>query len=244
MRGLSCSRGPDDFGTYRGYPCFRPGSLPIVIMFGDYSFHNDKMGNDPYTSIPAAPTYAMALDALRGIGARFIGVFSGGTPAFRADYEDVARDTGSVRPDGTPLVFDIMSDGTGLSRTVVDAVATLVGGVPQDVGTRTENVPGNPDDFDARLFIKAIVPFEGYGPMGEVGPMPGVTYERKDDRSFYQVIPGTQVEFTVDFWNDVRMTRVTEIHKAKIVVVGNGVADLDERNVYIVVPPDGGVVLI
>ncbi len=31
---------------------------------------------------------------------------------------------------------------------------------------------------------------------------------------------------------------------ARIIVVGNGVADLDFRNVYIVVPPTGGVILI
>ena len=29
-----------------------------------------------------------------------------------------------------------------------------------------------------------------------------------------------------------------------IIVVGNGVADLDFRNVYIVVPPHGGIILI
>jgi hypothetical protein len=34
-----------------------------------------------------------------------------------------------------------------------------------------------------------------------------------------------------------------QIFQAKIIVVGNGVADLDSRNVYIIVP-EGGVVLI
>jgi hypothetical protein len=37
---------------------------------------------------------------------------------------------------------------------------------------------------------------------------------------------------------------VAEIFEARIVVVGNGVADLDSRNVYIVVPPDGGTILL
>jgi hypothetical protein len=75
--------------------------------------------------------------------------------------------------------------------------------------------------------------------------MPGVTYARKDDRTFFEVIPGTQVEFAVDFHNDVRPTPArAEIHRARIIVVGNGVADLDARNVYIVVPPEGGVILI
>jgi len=141
---------------------------------------------------------------------------------------------------GNPIVFTISSDGSGLSDAVVDAVVDVVGLTPQDVGTRTTNVPGNPDDFDATRFIKAIVPLEGYY-MGT----PGTGYSSKDDTTFYDVIPGTDVDFTIDFWNDVRPTPATaEIFRARIFVVGNGVADLDSREVYIVVPPEGGVVLI
>jgi len=149
-----------------------------------------------------------------------------------------------VRADGTPLVFDIGYDGSGLDTTVVDAVASLVGGTPQDVTTRTENVAGNPDNFDATLFIKAITPEEGYNG-GASGPMPGVTYRSKDATTFYEVIPGTFVDFAIDFWNDVRMPAATaEIFKAKIIVIGNGVATLDTRNAYIIVPPEGGTILI
>ena len=119
-----------------------------------------------------------------------------------------------------------------------------MGGTPQDVDTETENVAGNPDDFDATLFIKSIVPLEGYNG-GVSGPMPGVTYESKDLTTFYQVIPGTQVDFTIDFWNDVRMPAETaQVFRARIIVMGNGVARLDEREVYIVVPPDGFVIII
>ncbi|HBQ09829.1 MAG TPA: hypothetical protein DEF51_01105, partial [Myxococcales bacterium] len=133
--------------------------------------------------------------------------------------------------------------GSGLDSTVVDAVRDLVGGTPQDVSTVRENVvaPPNPDNFDATLFIKSIVPFEGYN--GAIsGEMPGVTYASKDTTTFYQVIPGTQVEFTVDFWNDVRPPAETaQVFRARIIVMGNGVARLDERMVYIVVPPEGDV---
>ena len=34
------------------------------------------------------------------------------------------------------------------------------------------------------------------------------------------------------------------IFRARILVLGNGVARLDERQVYIIVPPEGSVVLI
>ena len=238
-----CPAVPDEPAPRRGYPCFRPGSLPIVVLVTDIDWHNGPDNFDPYTGVsPTAPhSFDDAAAALNAIGARFIGVSIGG--GGRTPAEAMARATGSVDASGTPLVYD--SAGGEVSDAIITGIETLVGGTPQDVSTRTENVAGNPDGFDATLFIKSIVPVEGYGPAGEIGPIPGVTYTSKDATTFYQVIPGTQVEFTIDFWNDARPTPThTEIHQAKIVVVGNGVADLDFRNVYIVVPPEGGVILI
>jgi hypothetical protein len=145
--------------------------------------------------------------------------------------------TGSVDGSGTTLVFD--GDPGSTSTQILTGIQTLVGGTPQDVTTRTENVVGNPDEFDATLFIKSIVPVEGYR-----GGAPG-GYTSKDDVAFYGVTPGTQVEFAIDFYNDVRMPAdVAQIFRARIIVVGNGVADLDARNVYIIVPPEGGTILI
>ena len=239
--GRTCPTVPDEMGARRGYPCFRPGALPIILLFGDFNFHNGPTGGDPYDF--GGPTYDMTRTALTGLGARVIGIYSGGSTwgTFRMDYEAIARDTGAVRADGTPLVFDINEDGSGLSGAVVDGIGTLVGGTPQDVSTTTENVAGNPDGFDATRFIKSIVPFEGYDAAGN----PGMGYASKDTTMFYQVIPGTTVEFDVDFWNDVRPTPVlTEIHRATIIVIGNGVARLSERQVYIIVPPEGGTILI
>jgi hypothetical protein len=237
-----CPSIPDEPAPRRGYPCFRPGALPIVVLVTDVAWHNGPGGSNGYTGFsPPSHTFDEAVAAMNAIGARFIGVSVGG--GGRSEAEEMGRQTGSVDGSGTPLVYD--SSGGEVSDAIIMGIETLVGGTPQDVSTRTENVAGNPDGFDATQFIKNIVPFEGYGPAGESGPIPGVTYASKDGTTFYEVIPGTQVEFTIDFWNDVRPTPArTEIHQAKIIVVGNGVADLDFRNVYIVVPPTGGVILI
>ncbi len=239
----TCAVRPDEMGVRRGYPCFRPGALPIVLLFGDYNFHNGPPSGSgsPYSGVPSAPTYAATVTALNGIGARVLGIYSNPSiPALRSDYEAIATDTGTVDGTGTPLVFDIMQDGSGLGAAVVDAVASLVGGTPQDVSTRTENVAGNPDGFDATLFIKSITPIEGYR-----DGIAGTGYDSFDDTTFYRVIPGTLVDFGIDFWNDVRPpAAVAQVFQARIIVVGNGVADLDSRNVYILVPPDGGTILI
>jgi len=233
----SCPTIPDEMGARFGYPCFRPGALPIIIVFGDYNWHNGPGGSAPYPW--PSPTYAETVTALTSIGARVIPVVNSfGTPP--ADYNQIAIDTGTVRADGTPLVFSIMAGGTGLDAAVVDAVVELTSATPQDVNTRTENVAGNPDEFDATLFIKSIIPDEGYR-----DGIAGTGYDSKDDTTFYGVIPGTLVDFDIDFYNDVRPpATVTQIFQARIIVVGNGVADLDSRNVYILVPPEGGTILI
>ncbi len=250
----SCPVIPDEAGMRRGYPCFRPGALPIIVYVSDAPFHNPVPSGWPtdtlegtscnYTDVPTAHTYAQALDSLLGIGARVVSLSSDdfGDPGYPSTEHmcNLSRDTGSVRGDGSPLCFEIGGSGTMIDMDVVNAIAELVGGTPQDVSTRTENVPGNPDEFDATLFIKSIVPLEGYR-----DGIAGTGYDSKDDTTFYGVIPGTLVDFTIDFWNDVRPPAATaQIFKAKIIVVGNGVADLDSRNVYIVVPPEGGTILI
>lgn len=233
-----CVAVPDEVGTRRGYPCFRPGALPIVVLVTDLEWHaGDTDGTrHPYTAISPAPeTLPAAAMALAGIGGRYIGVVIDGN--WRTDHEAVARMTGSVDETGAPLVYDAAAGQ--VSDRIIDGVSTLVGRTPQDVTTITEDVPPNPGDVGATRFIVSIVPLEGYGPAAGTG------YVSKDETTFYGVTPGTTVEFTVDFYNDVVPPPPTaQVYRARIVVIGNGVARLDERNVYIIVPPEGGTILI
>lgn len=235
----TCTSRPDEVGTRSGYPCFRPGALPIVIMVTDVNMHNGPGGSESYAGITPVPhTFDQAISALRMIGARFIGVAVNGAGTGRGEMEQVAIMTGTVDGSGMPLVYD--ASGGTVSTSILDGIGALTGGVAQDVTTRTENVAGNPDDFDATRFMKSITPVEGYA-----GGVAGTGYDSKDDVAFYNVIPGTLVDFEIDFWNDVRAPAPSaQIFRARIIVVGNGVADLDARNVYIIVPPEGGTILI
>ncbi|MCB9595312.1 MAG: hypothetical protein H6719_21515 [Sandaracinaceae bacterium] len=111
-------------GTGIGYPCFRPGATPIVLLFTDADFHNGPGGVYSYSGISPTPhTYAQAVTALNAIGAKVLGLMSG-APAYD-DLLAIARDTGAVASDGTPIVFDIGSDGRSLGPDVVRAVQTL-----------------------------------------------------------------------------------------------------------------------
>jgi hypothetical protein len=254
-----CPSIPDESGPRRGYPCFRPGSLPIIVYVSDAPFHEPLPPGWPldtlegasctYTDVPTAQVYDAALAALRAIGARVVALstdYIPSNPGYPATAQmcNLARDTGAVRADGSPLCFELGPTGTMITSEVVNAIAELVGGTPQDVSTTTENVPGNPDEFDARRFIMSIRPREAYRD-GRMGAIPGFTYASRDETTFYEVIPGTLVEFDIDFWNGVRPPAdVAQVFQARIIVLGNGVARLDERRVFIVVPPEGGTILI
>ncbi|MBZ0115716.1 MAG: hypothetical protein K8H88_01885 [Sandaracinaceae bacterium] len=236
-----CPARPDEFRQRRGYPCFRPDALPILVLVTDAQFHNGPGNANLYMGItPQAHVFDQATNALGNLGARFIGVAVGSDP--RGHEEEVARITRTVDTSGQPLVYD--ASGGTVSSAIVEGIGTLVGRTPQDVTTRRDNVDGNPDGFDATMFIQSIVPIDGFNGTAR-GPQPGITYRDLDATSFYDVVPGTTVIFDVTFYNGVRPPAATaQIFRATIVVLGNNVTRLDSRNVYIIVPPNGQTILI
>lgn len=133
---------PDEIG----YPCFRTGSVPIIILITDAPFHNGPDGDYPYE--PALlgftpPAYSDSIDALNSIHAKVIGVNSGTTSA-AVHLHRAAVDTGTVDISGNALVFQISSTGAGLGTNVVRAVQQLASLVPIDISTSTAD---DPDDF-------------------------------------------------------------------------------------------------
>ncbi len=232
----------DETGQRRGYPCFRPGSLPIVILVTDLEWHNGSATGTrwPYSAIiPSPHTLPQAATELSGIGGRYIGVVipNDSGMAFPTDHEAVAMMTGSVDRSGQPLVYTAVAGE--VSNRIIDGIDELAHHTPMDVSTATEDRQPNPDGTDATGFIKSIVALEGYG------PSPGMGYVSHDDAQFYGVTPGTVVEFRVDFWNDIVMPPATaQVYRARIIILGNRVARLEVRNVYIIVPPEHATVLI
>ena len=183
-------------------------------------------------------TYEESLAAVNGIGGRVIGIVSGaeaGNP--NAQFTTWANDTGTVDGSGSPIVFTIGSNGSGLDSRIIDAIRTLSEETPQDISGAVvdgEDRPAEVGPVDAAMFVKAITPtqfIEGGAPTD--CPAAGVC----DDRLFYGVTPGATVRFRVRFLNDFQTPRsFAQVFLAEIVVLGNGVAELDSRPVVIVVP--------
>ncbi len=247
----NCAMVPDEPGRRFGYPCFRPGALPIIIPITDTSSKNGPFTSgsgtyDPSSFPPgsAAHTTEQTTAALLGIGARVFGIVSGqeiDSPTAHQQMTEWARLTGTVDAAGTPLVFTIGSDGSGLTDSIADAIARLATETPQDISTRAQDgrdIPERTPNIDATTMIKEIVPAAAFDAAGIELTADVLA---RDDRNFYGVTPGTTVEFRVRFLNDtVPPLTTAQIFLAKIIVVGNGVADLDEREVIIVVPAGSG----
>src|SRR5690606_32688955 len=127
----------------RGYPCFRPGALPIIVTVTDAPFHNGTTATTADWTVPysgtvaaAAHSFTQAVDALVALGARAIGVNVGtstvGTAAGQ-DLAELARRTGTVSASGAPLVYTGAPSTT--STQIIEGIRTVASGTPQDVST-------------------------------------------------------------------------------------------------------------
>ncbi len=228
----------------RGAPCWRSGALPIIVLITDAPFHNGPPGTiaSPYTGITPPPhTWEQAIAAVHGIRGKVIGLCSEGGVGGQGwyDLEATVVATGAVDSDGRPIIFDIGAGGEALTASVVDAIETLATKVPFDVDTFTEADPAYPLGVDTRCFVRRISPVRWFGPTGiENDP---AAARRMDASTFYHVLPGTRVEFNVQFQNAGCYAGDSEarLFVAAIVVRGDNVMRLDERIVLIIVPAVG-----
>jgi hypothetical protein len=215
-----------------GYPCFGPNGARIILLFTDAESHNGPGGVNEYEGIVPAPhTYDETVAALREIGAKVLGIYSGdaGEGEGLRHVQALARDTGAVREDGTPLVFDIGSSGAGLDSSVIEAVRTLVEEVPIDVDVVVTDDPR--DSLDITEFVRGVVTAGATPPDGAID---------RGDR-FDQVRPGTRVAFRILLANDrIPQTDVPQRFRAHVTMRGDRVTHLLELEVDLVVPSNLG----
>jgi hypothetical protein len=250
----------NDFGTYLpaqtacpdgfiGYPCFRPGAVPIIILITDSSFHNGPGSYSPYSGVdPVPPTYEETVAVLNDIHAKVLTIFSpvGDDAVGLSHCQQISTDTGAATDTG-PLTFEIAGDGTGLGTEVVNAVGLLANGVPMDMSVVARD--DITDGVDATVFIDRIVPNTTGGVEDPLDPtivcVGGLATADTDADTyadkFVDVLPGTPVCFDIiPAQNDtVPPAAEPKIYKAYVDVIGDDVTVLDTREVYFLVPPTG-----
>ncbi len=179
-----------------------------------------------------------AIAALKSINAKFIGIYSTDSTTLDssgnsvpvnpvADYQDIANQTKSLDKSGKPFIYEVNTDGTGLSNDVVNGILELIDKLSMDISTKTYSV-ANSEGIDTTKFIKSLIP---------ISTIPANAFKSKDFSTFYGVKPGTTVTFKISFKNDFYKPSSEEARafKAKIKVLGEG-AFLDTREVLIIVP--------
>jgi hypothetical protein len=237
-----------------GYPCFRPGAVPIIMLVTDAPFHNSYDDYEPYQNItPEPPDWGEAAVALNEIHAKVTSTYVDNT-WYMGPVEDhcnqMAWDTNTQDEDNNPLVFTVDSSGSGLGLQVVEAIELLASVVPFD-SISSEPRDDNTDEVDATLFIDYIEPNEEGGvpdPQDSeiicVGGLPAV-----DDDSdpyldkFVNILPGTPVCFDIypAMNTIVPETPEPQVFNAFIDVLGDGFTILDTRDVFFLVPPESPI---
>jgi len=145
-------------------------------------------------------------------------------------------------PDGDgmcPLVFIVDSTGAGLGAHIVTGIHMLTRFALFDAATETEGETESTDGVPLASgstadFIKEITASTFILPP----PPPGVPDPVANGSSFSGVTPGTSVSFEIVAYNDfVPATSEPQVFRATVRVVAGGCTDLDERDVFVVVPP-------
>jgi len=151
---------------------------------------------------------------------------SGGNTASRNDCRTLGTATGSVDSAGNPYYFPLSSSGSGLGRTVVDAVRSLANNTRYDVTARA--VDNAATAIDERGFVDAI----------RAVSYPAGRCTGKTSTTFTDCMPGTNVNFSVSFRNDFVMpTMVAQVFNFSIQVLMDGTIQ-KTYPVRIVVPPN------
>lgn len=147
-----------------------------------------------------------------------------------------------VAPDAAglcPLTYLASSSGAGVDDSIVGGIEMVARYSPFDVnrewdGVTTDNdglaLPAGTNTAD---FIKAVTPLS-HG----VVPVPGVADPVLTPTTFEGVVPDTDVTFTVEAYNDfVPQGPAPRMFVANIRVLADNCGELDEREVFILVPP-------
>ena len=230
---------------YRGFPCFRPDAVPVIVIITDAISHNYP-GASTYSGIsPTPPSYTQTITALRSIGARVVGVNSGGTDVTNM-LRDFARRTDTVDSSGSPnsFVIGISSSGSGLGSAVVDAIERAAA-VPIEVSAQAVDRAVGGETVDAVSAFMDRVETRSGAAAGLSCTAGLSTYDRGGIDSdafpdtFRSVRPGQPVCFDIVTKSNVSVmpTLVPQIFEAQINVIGDGFTPLDDRVVYFLVPP-------
>jgi hypothetical protein len=231
----SCAGSPAAIAGFTpfGYPCFRTGALPVVLLATDEA---PLTGNDTFHGPDWATVIAPAFAAAK---AKLIGIV-GDSPLAGAvdDLKKMATDTGAVDlvNGNAPLVFN--GFGANAANAIRDGVQTLASGLPLDINAVNADAPGDGVDAVA-AFVDHIETLqlgtaECTSGLDDVDSNADMYHDK-----FLHVRTGTPVCWKVVSKPNttVLATDAPQLFRSTITVYGDGITQLDQREVFFLVPP-------
>lgn len=147
-----------------------------------------------------------------------------------------------VAPDAQglcPMTYQANANGGGVDSSFSGSVSLLAAYGQFDVTSMVTGLPADVDGDPLPMgtttadFIQSVTPFD-HGPV----PLPGVADPVLTPTTFENVIPDTDVIFTVTAFNDfVEQGPMPRLFTANIQVLADSCGELDDRDVFILVPP-------
>ena len=204
-----------------GCPAYREDAIKLLVTFT--SEDSD------------AGTLEAASSALLTAGIEPIGIWSAADDIQRGDIEDLARETGSFRADGTtPRVLDGIDSGALTALTL--ALREVIESLPLRVAIEASDQPG--DAGNALPFIDYLaVNTSGDGNCTPVSPTEDTNADGRAD--VFPALPtGTPVCWDiVPARNDiVEPSSEPQVFRSRLTVRGDA-SELDQRDVFFIVPP-------
>jgi hypothetical protein len=232
----TCTGSPAQSGGFLtfGYPCFRWGALPVVLLATDEPpISTGDTEKCPTWSTVVAPTFT-------GLSAKFVGIrgdtLQGNTAG---DLATMATSTGAVdaASGNTPLVFD--GSGSNAAAAIEDGIRTLANGIPLDMSAVASDDPSDGSVDAVAAFVDHLETLQ----LGTADCASGlVDVDSNSDTfrdQFLDVRAGTPVCWKIvsRMNTTVPATDQPQLFRATISVFGDGVTVLDSRDVFFLVPP-------
>lgn len=215
-----------------GYPCFRSGALPVLVLVTDEA---PISAGDTYK----CPTWTTTQSALLTHAARALGVYgSGAATSVISDMNVIATGTGAVNASAgnAPVVVD--GSDANAAAAVQTAVSTLKNGVPLNLSVVLQDDPS--DTVDA---VSSFVDHLATAQLGTSECANGLTEIDTNADTFNDALTSVRVGTPV-CWNltpklasTVAQTDKAQVFKLTAELYGDAVTHLDAREIWFIVPP-------
>jgi hypothetical protein len=234
----TCSASPAAVAGYAtfGYPCFRQGPLPVVLLV------TDEPPISPGDTYKSPDWNTIVRPQMLARRAKLVGILgSGSSLATQTDLRTMATDTGAVDTanGNAPVVF--FGADANAANAIRDGILTLANGVPIDLSALPQDDPSDSVDAIA-AFVERIETLQ----LGTASCANGLTEEDGNGDTFPDrylgVRAGTPVcwRLVTKMNTTVASTAAWQFFHATVPVVADGVTTLETRDVYFLVPPDNG----